>query len=494
MNRLESHEIAWKDSSGVSAKATANLAESTPERKIRRGTTGMVQRLESCHIGGESNKSSGPSRSESLPVVPLLLSSDIIDNAPQRQEPQPSRAVTPAKSSFLVPSSSSTSCQVSARGYQSDSHTQVEPEEQHGWKPIDYGGTSAKRHKRDGEAAVANPISADSIQYSEVSPRTVPSPIPASPHDASSWGSGCMHTGNTNSQTIPEFNGSDMMPENYSASPVCHDTQPRNPVPQSLFITSSGDLAPASDITWRNSTMWSSIKPPTCSRPLPDSDTSTSLHTRIGTPDLASMQRDTNHKASQVLCSSSTLSSPANKLNPANAVSSPETLPAASTPRQCAPLVDLSTTPPPLESQLSQILNSTPLLADGSPQHISELQHSRSSDLLRRPSLYSIPAWPIPNYNNNGHQSIGTEIRESPGVDGYGTINNPMTDARRASRSSNNLNHTHPAVWAGRQERIGHLHNNSGIPNSPAAQKYSIAGNHDGNPPKRTRTQYSPNL
>lgn len=460
---------------------------------IRRGTTGMVQRLKSCHIGGKSSKISEPSRSESLPVSPLLLSSDGTVKAPRQQEPQSSRAVTPAKPSCLIPSSSLTFGQASATGYQSGNHTQFEPEEQYGWKPINYERISAKRHKRDGEVTVANPISADSIQYLEVSPRTVPSPIPASPHDASSWGSGYMHTGNTDPQTIPELNVSNMVPENYSAFPVCHDTQPKDSVPQSLYTTSSGDLAPAS-VTWNNSTMWPSIKPPACSRALPNSDTSTPLHTHKRTPDLASMQKGSNHRASQVLCSSSAPSSPANKLNPVNSVSTPETMPAASTPRPCASLVDLSTTPLSLDSQLSQILKSTPLPADGSPQHISELPQNWSSDLLRKPSLYSIPAWSAPNYNDNGHESTGTEIRESLASGGDGTINNQITDARRLSRSSNIFNHTHRAIWAGRQKQMGHFPRDSRIPNLPVVQKHSIVGNHEGNPRKRTRTQYSPNL
>lgn len=141
--RVESSHISTETFQGLNG-STGPQKSATLSEPPRRGTTGMVQRLESCHIGGIKDKpTSGISRSGSLPLVSPVINANPKSRSPifnSSNSSKPSSQFLPFAPFMLIPWQENPSIQL-----------QAAPTVQNNWAPMQPEDKMSSKRKREGE-------------------------------------------------------------------------------------------------------------------------------------------------------------------------------------------------------------------------------------------------------------------------------------------------------------------------------------------------------
>ncbi|KAF4632439.1 hypothetical protein G7Y89_g5682 [Cudoniella acicularis] len=455
------------------AHPTPDSAPPDPQQRARRGATGMVQQLELCHLSS-NEKMSIPARSESLPA-PL--------NAPvQASQHQPLRVDPSVESRSLVYPGRSLPGQISTSYSEGDPSPQVEPEKvSQDWRPINFGSISAKRQKRNGENLGTNPYLDDCDRFSEVSPKTAPCSMPAPLRDLA-WG--YIDIGSTKTRATPGLTGPEVATGSFYACDTLADVEPGAAVPHVPRAISPG--ASNAYITWQIPPMLPFEKSPGSNLTLPYQSSNYVLHGHVDFPPNRN-QEPTNCGLCQT--STSNVMSNLSQFHPKPVVplSPPRHLSAIGI-APCIPRVKYACVPPPSRSEPR-----SPLVLHQSPAEFPlNLPQTQSSDFLRRPSLYGIPAWPLPvPFVQGGFVSRIPSPRTELTCR---TVNNRAFASEQTPHSSDTPPSLTSKTVARNRGGSDHRIVPQLGPSGDRPSKHSIESYIDAGPRKRARNQYSPNL
>ncbi|CAG8957341.1 hypothetical protein HYFRA_00010766 [Hymenoscyphus fraxineus] len=400
----------------------------------RRASAGMVQQLESCHIGLDENTRL-PARSGSLPAIPAIAGrSQSTQSDPSVQSkylrpvygsniPDPTLTVPWDESSIL-------------------SQPYISP---NGWEPLQFENTSAKRQKSDKQASTFHSINHSQHYYqpSQISPKTVHSSLPTPlRHPSGGYETGFVDMlGSSAMQDMQDLTiPSDPMEVTWE-DVSCEASPNIDPRSNELYFGSAA--TPVTPIGTGPVTSNRQMVPPPFSHNMMGVNNIGSHPNSRNTREFQQYQvanthpamldyRSTNEQPSRFPRSSNLerhgygrenhhfLQTPA-AASGMNSQSIPRVAP--SNPNTPSPRFFWHTPRPPQ------------LISPRNPEQISsDTQQIHEADMLRKPSLYGVPPWPTPTSMGTSKQPADTNGRgiltQNPTY-GHGMSNRQILTSQR---------------------------------------------------------------
>lgn len=453
----------------------------------RRASAGMVQQLESCHIGfGENTRF--PVRSGSLPAISATAGRPSTSQPIQSNSVPQSKHWRPLHDSVISDPTFSVPWDVSSIL----SQPYVAPSS---WKPVCFDSNSAKRQKRDERGSNLH-----SVGHSQVSPKTIHPLAPSPLRDSTGGYDGFVDMlGSSGMQdmlglTIPSDPMEVTWPEATCESPTNFD-------PRGNQLHFGSATTPGNTVGTESVNVSPHMAPPSVLN-----NTSTNIASHQNPRGFQQYQVANTHPA--VFDYSSTndqsIHSPANSNleGQGHGQASREKHPTVQTPAtpgtnsHSIPRVatNSSSTPSPCffwRNPRPPQLTPTRDLNKNSPDTLQ----TQESDMLRKPSLYSIPPWPMPNLTVTSKRPAETNGRgtfsQNPTSGHGGTMERQTPASQRSTVSHGISNQTNQLNAEANRPR----HNAVSVTTTKQASNTSTAENgRSQGSRKRRRLSHSPNL